>query len=303
MKQKILISGSSGLVGSALLAHFGSPNYDVWRLVRRDPGPKEIFWDPANQILENSAIENFDIVIHLSGENISGKRWNERFKTQILKSRTESTSFLATAISKLQSPPKLFACASATGYYGNRGDTVLSESASAGEMFLSQVVSEWEHAAQPVVSAGIRAIFMRFGVILSPDEGALKKVLPLFKSGLGGKIGPGDQYMPWISSLEIPQIVEFIIKNKDLSGPINMVSPNPVTNAHYTKILAEVLHRPAFFNVPAFILKSTLGEMADELLLASTRVVPHKLTEMNYKFQYTDLKHGLNQLLDKDPSS
>jgi uncharacterized protein len=302
MKQKILISGSSGLVGSALLEHFSASDYDVWRLVRRDPGLKEIFWDPANQVLENSAIENFDIVIHLSGENISGKRWSKRFKEQIVKSRIESTSLLSTAISKTQNKPKLFACASATGYYGNRGDAELSESANAGEMFLSYVVSNWENAAQPVVSAGIRTIFMRFGVILSPDEGALKKVLPIFKSGLGGKIGPGNQYMPWISILEIPHIVEFMIENKNLSGPVNIVSPYPVTNAHYTKILAEVLHRPAVFSVPAFILKSTLGEMAEELLLASTRVIPQKLTDNNYKFRYPELKRALSDLLDMNAS-
>lgn len=303
MKQKILLTGSSGLIGSALLAHFSSSNYDVWRLVRRDPQADEIFWDPANQILDNSAIENFDIVIHLSGENISGKRWNAAFKKQILNSRTNSTSLLATAVSKLKRPPKLFASASATGYYGDRGDKIISESDSAGDMFLSDVVTRWENSAQPAISAGIRTVFMRFGVILSPDDGALKKVLLLFKSGLGGKIGPGDQYIPWISISEIPHIIEFLIENKKLSGPVNIVSPNPVTNAQYTKILGEVLHRPTAFNVPAFILKSTLGEMANELLLASTRAVPQKLTELNYKFKYPDLKNAFIQLLNTGPVS
>ncbi len=254
---------------------------------------------PQNSRLTASDIEGFDVVIHLSGENISGRRWSPGFKKKILNSRVDSTRLLAKVISQLNNPPKLFACASATGFYGDQGEKQVTETSPPGSGFLTEVVLRWEEAAQALTSAGIRTIFLRFGVVLSPSAGALKILIPIFKMGLGGKIGSGKQYMPWISVLEIPAILEFIIANDKLNGPVNMVSPNPVTNARFTKTLSDVLHRPAFMNVPASILKLTMGQMAEELLLTSTNVIPKKLTDAGYRFQYPELDNALSRLLDR----
>ena len=300
MKQKILISGSSGLVGSTLVNHFKSAEHDVWRLVRRDPGQNEIFWQPANHLLEPAAIEDFDIIIHLAGENISGHRWTQKFKSLILKSRINSTSLLANTIAQLENKPKLFICASATGYYGNRADEPLTELSPAGNSFLSDVVNKWEDAAYPAVSAGVRTVYLRFGVILSTQHGALSRLLPIFKLGLGGTIGSGKQYMPWVSIDEIAPVVEFIISNHILTGPVNVVSPQSITNKEFTKIVANTVNRPAIFKVPGFILKSTLGEMADELLLSSTKVIPQKLINAGYLFNKADLEIAIQTIINSE---
>lgn len=297
MNSKILLSGSTGLVGSTLVNYFTAKKHDVWRLVRHEPGENELFWDPAREKLDPTAIENFDCVIHLSGENISRRRWSKAVKAEIISSRIDSTALLASALGGLKHKPKLFACASATGYYGDRDSEELTEESAAGNTFLSDVVINWENAASPAVTAGIRTVFLRFGVILSTANGALKKMLPLFKSGLGGRLGSGKQYMPWISIREIPRIVDFTLANTALDGPVNVVAPQPATNTEFTRTLAEVLQRPAFFHVPALALKLMMGEMAQELLLSSSRVVPQKLINSTYPFHQSDLKEALHNLI------
>lgn len=296
---RILVSGSTGFIGGHLTGALISEGHSLVRLVRSGqeiPG-KSVVWDPDKGRINKESMENLDAVIHLAGENIIA-RWTEERKEKILKSRTVSTALLSEAIAQLKVPPKLLISASAVGFYGDRGSELLDEDSSPGSGFLSEVCKSWEAAALPAAQAGVRVITTRFGLILSPDGGALARMLPAFKSGLGGRLGNGNQYVSWIAIDDIIGVILFLLTSKEVAGPVNVVSPNPVTNREFTKILAGVLSRPAFFGVPASVLELTFGkEMADSLLLTSTRVRPKKLTQNKYIWRYPELENALKHLL------
>lgn len=299
---KILISGSSGLIGSSLQSYLKNLGHHVVCLIRnnQEQGPDTIPWNPNQEELDSSNIEGFDVVINLSGENIAGGRWTEQQKERILNSRIKSTSTLIKTIRKLKNPPKVFLSTSAIGFYGNRGDILCTEETSAGSGFLPTVCQEWEAAAQSIKLSRTRIAILRFGVVLDPNGGALGKMLTPFRLGLGGILGSGNQYMSWISIDDLLSIILLVINDDSLVGPINVVSPQPVTNRHFTKTLGKVLHRPTFLSVPAFALRLMLGqEMADEMLLSSTRVMPHKLLNAGYNFVHSNLEEALTNLLHK----
>lgn len=298
MPLKILISGSSGLIGSALVPALRASGHEVKRLVRGTiTAPDQISWNPAEPLAPES-VSGFDAVIHLGGESIAA-RWTEAKKRRILDSRVPATQHLAAALSKAQQRPRVFICASAIGFYGNRGDEILREDSPSGEGFVGEVCRQWEAAAQSVAGAGIRTVQIRTGIVLSPHGGALAKMLPPFRMCVGGNIGNGRQWMSWIDLRDEVGAIQCLLTNESISGPVNLVSPNPVRNAEFTRILASALHRPAIFPVPAFAARLAFGQMADELLLASQRVEPAKLTSSGYKFQSPDLRTALEGILEK----
>jgi uncharacterized protein (TIGR01777 family) len=269
------------------------------RLIRRKEKltTDSSFWDPANEILEPQSCENFDIVIHLSGENIGSGRWTDKRKQSIKDSRTKSTSLLSRTLAGLENPPQLFICASGVSFYGDRAGDSLTEESEKGEGFVADVVQEWEEATSAAKNAGIRTINSRFGVVLSPQGGLLARLLPIFKLGFGGKIGDGQQYMPWISLRELPHLFRFFIENEQLSGVINAVAPEAVTNKYFTQTLATVLKRPAVFTVPALALRLVYGQMADEMILSSEKVVPAKLNTYGYQFTDSNLNDALKSMI------
>jgi uncharacterized protein len=300
---KILISGASGLIGTSLIRASGANQISLTRLVRksRPESQQEICWSPQSSpaMADAAQLEGFDAVIHLSGANIGAHRWTAAYKREIVESRVQSTHALAQLLAGLKNPPRAFLCASATGIYGNRGDEILTESSAPGSGFLAETCVQWEAAAQPAKDAGIRVVHLRFGAGLSLEGGALAKLLPIFRMGLGGKLGSGKQWMSWMSLPDVVSAIFHIIQEAQLSGPVNMVSPILVTNAEFTRTLANVLHRPAIFTVPAFALRIVVGEMADEAVLASTRVLPARLAETGFHFQHARLALALETLLAK----
>lgn len=297
---KILISGSSGLVGTALVESLESGGHDVSRLVRHAPSSaNEIEWSPDRYSIALARIEGFDAVVHLAGESIAEGRWNDEKKARIRDSRVKSTQLLSESFAQLAQPPKVFVSASAIGYYGNRGDERLTESSGPGDNFLAGVGIEWEKATEKAVEKGIRVANLRFGVILAANGGALAKMLPPFRMGIGGRIGDGKQWMSWIALDDVVSIIEFVIANESLSGPINVVAPNPVRNAEFTSALGKALSRPTFVPVPAFGARLAFGEMADALLLSSQRVEPERLKEAGYKFQFPELRAALKKVLSE----
>jgi uncharacterized protein (TIGR01777 family) len=300
---KILISGASGLIGTSLIRASGANQISLTRLVRksRPESQQEICWSPQSSpaMADAAQLEGFDAVIHLSGANIGAHRWTAAYKREIVESRVQSTHALAQLLAGLKNPPRAFLCASATGIYGNRGDEILTESSAPGSGFLAETCVQWEAAAQPAKDAGIRVVHLRFGAGLSLEGGALAKLLPIFRMGLGGKLGSGKQWMSWMSLPDVVSAIFHIIQEAQLSGPVNMVSPILVTNAEFTRTLANVLHRPAIFTVPAFALRIVVGEMADEAVLASTRVLPARLAETGFHFQHARLALALESLLAK----
>ena len=298
MKMRILVSGASGLVGRALTPFLEKAGHEVTPLVR-GPAQPGVRWDPSTGIREMEAAEGFDAVVHLAGENIAQGRWNAAKKFRIRGSRVDGTRSLAASLASLSQPPGLMVCASAIGYYGDRGAISLDETASPGEGYLPEVCREWEAAAGPAASNGIRVVHLRLGVVLSPDGGALVKMLLPFKMGVGGKVGDGRQYMSWVSIDDVVGIIGHTLERDDLRGPVNAVAPDAVTNAEFTSVLARVLSRPAFFPMPAFAARLAFGEMADALLLASTRVTPARLLESGYEFQHSNLESALRHLLGR----
>lgn len=298
---KILISGSTGLIGSALVPFLRSQGHMVVPLVRGAPSEHQVSvaWNPAMGLYFMPDFEGFDVVINLSGENIASARWTEEKKKRILESRVNSTHILSTCLAKLENPPKVFINASAVGYYGDQGSEELTEESGVGQGFLADVCKQWEDATRPAQERGIRTVMPRFGVVLAPDGGALAKMLIPFKLGFGGALGSGKQYMSWISIDDLLKIILFIINDEILSGPVNVVSPNPVTNAAFTKILGKVLNRPTFLNVPEAILKLIFGEMAEEMFLNSIKALPKKLLHAGYTFSYPDLEGAIRKLLNK----
>ena len=295
---RILVSGASGLIGSAFIPLLIERGDEVVRLVRTEKptGPSEIYWNPAKGELNLEQVENFDAIVNLSGENVAEGRWTSEKKSRIVKSRTLTTELLATTVSKLDHPPTVFISASATGYYGNRGSEVLNESAAPGHDFLSGVCVKWEAAAKPLDGSGVRLIFARFGAVLSRQGGALAKLLTPFRAGFGGRIGDGRQYMSWIAIDDATRALMHCIDYPGIVGPVNIVSPEPVRNSEFTDTLASVLSRPALLPVPAFVLRMIFGEMADAVLLSSTRAVPEKLVSSKFEFRYPGLGQALEHL-------
>jgi uncharacterized protein (TIGR01777 family) len=271
----ILLTGSSGLIGQALIPVLTSGGHRVICLVRFKPrsGEPLVYWDPAGGDIDTPKLEGFDAVVHLAGEPVAG-RWNAAKKRAIHQSRVKSTRLLCEALARLANRPRVLVAASASGYYGDRGDELLREESEAGSSFLSQVCQEWERAATPATQSGIRVVNLRIGFVLSPAGGGLAKMLRAFKMGTGGRIGSGEQYLSWIAIDDLVQIILFAMTTEALSGPVNAVAPNPVTNFVFTKTLGQVLGRPTIFPMPAFAVRLALGEMGKELLLASTRLMP-----------------------------
>jgi len=296
---KIVVSGSSGLIGTQLVTKLSSSGHDVIRLVRRSPKSGEIQWNPKSGTLDAAALEGVDAVIHLSGAGIGDKRWTAGYRKEILDSRTASTALLATTIASLSRKPSVFLSGSAIGIYGARNDEQLTEVSTHGTGFLAEVCEQWEAAAKPAIDAGIRTVFLRTGIVLTPKGGALKKLLPLFKLGVGGKFGNGKQWQSWISLDDEIGAIEHLLSTK-VSGAVNLTAPNPVTNAEFTKVLASVLKRPAVVPVPTFAPKILLGgELADALLFTGQRVIPAALNASGYMFKHTTLESALRSLLSK----
>lgn len=294
---KVLVTGARGLVGSYLVPYLQSKGHQVTRLVRNSPEGQDIIWNPEAKEIDKQKLEGFDAVIHLAGDNIASGRWTEAKKTEIKRSRVEGTSFLSETLASLQRPPKVLISASAIGYYGDRCNEILTEASKAGDNFLARVCQEWEAATKPAEANGIRVAKLRIGVVLSPKGGALNKMLPPFKMGAGGRIGSGKQYISWIGLEDLVGIVDFILNNNTLAGPVNAVAPNAVTNDQFTAALGSALKRPTIFPVPGFAAHLLLGEMADELLLSSALVKPEKLLANGYQFRYEDISAALVQIL------
>lgn len=297
---RILITGSTGFVGSSLVFHLKDKWHQVWRLVRPKSPLREnarIEWDPVQGLLNKATVEGFDAVINLAGENIASGRWTQVKKARIRESRILTTRFFCETLAQLAQPPKVLINASAVGYYGNRDDEILTEESSPGSDFLAQVCQEWETATLPAKRKGIRVINLRFGMILGASGGTLAKMFPAFKLGLGGRLGSGTQFMSWVALDEVLSVIDHILGNENLQGPVNVVSPNPMTNIQFTKTLGRVLNRPTILSVPAFALKVLFGEMAEALLLSSARAAPKKLLEAGYQFQYPLLEDALRHIL------
>ena len=296
---KIVISGASGLIGTQLVTSLKSSGHEVVQLVRRSAAAGQIMWDPKSGKLDPASLEGCDAVIHLSGAGIGDKRWSDAYRKEILDSRTATTLLLANTIASLQRKPSVFLSGSAIGIYGARGDEQLTETSAHGTGFLADVCEQWEAAAKPAIDAGVRTVFLRTGIVLSPKGGALKKLLPLFRLGVGGKFGNGKQWQSWISmDDEVASIIHLLTTN--VSGAVNLTAPQPVTNAEFTKVLARVVKRPAIVPVPTFAPKILLGgELADALLFTGQRVMPQALTASGYVFKHSTLESALRSLLTK----
>ena len=294
----VLISGATGLIGSALIPELEAKGHTVRRLTRMPRQEGDIRWDiDAGTI--GGDLTGIDAVVHLAGESIAEGRWTEEKKRRILESRQKGTRLLAEKIAGLSEPPSVMVSVSATGYYGNRGNELLTEESEPGDLFLSKVCREWEAAADPAREAGVRVVHPRFGIVLTTEGGALGTTLPIFKLGGGGKIGSGGQYWSWISLDDVIGAIVHALQTDDLSGPVNVVTPGPPTNAEYTRVLGKVLNRPTLFTVPAPAARVMLGEIADELLLASARVEPVRLRETGYSFRHPELEATLRYLLGR----
>ncbi|HEX6961724.1 MAG TPA: TIGR01777 family oxidoreductase, partial [Lacipirellula sp.] len=297
--QRIVVTGASGLVGRRLVAELEQAGATAIRAVRRpvQDTAREVFWDPDAGRIDATRLEGVDAVVHLAGENIAGGRWTKSFKKKIRDSRVIGTRLIAEAIAGCSAKPQALVCASAIGYYGDRGEETLNESSAPANDFLGRVCQEWEAACQPARDAGVRVVNLRIGVVLSPEGGALKKMLRPFKLGVGGKIGNGRQYMSWVAIDDVAGVVAYALGNENINGPVNVVAPQPVTNAAFTKRLGRVLSRPTVAPMPAFAARLAFGEMADALLLSSTRVAPQALMTAGYQFRQPELESALRHLL------
>lgn len=309
----ILVSGSGGLIGSALVAFLTDKGHFV-RCLKRQSGCGSrqndaelqsagkdrgaVHWNPVTGESDPDAFEGYDAVINLAGENISTDRWSAEKKARIRMSRVDVTSRLCQKLLFLKSPPEIFVCASAVGFYGNRGDEILEEKSACGSGFLAQVCRDLEEAANIVSGGGARVVLLRIGVVLSPKGGALDKMLFPFQMGAGGQLGSGRQYLSWISIDDIVNVIAHVLVTDSLSGPVNAVAPHPVTNHEFTRVLGRLLRRPTILAMPAVIVKAMFGEMADELLLSSARVSSTKLLESGYEFKYPELELALRHVLD-----
>jgi uncharacterized protein (TIGR01777 family) len=299
---KMVLSGASGMLGTALRQRLEALPAPIVQLVRRvkPRGDGQVFWDPAATpaITDTSALEGCSAAIHLSGANVAAHRWTAAYKSEIAASRVDSTRALAAILAGLRRPPQTLVVASAVGIYGDRGDAVLDETSAPGVGFLAEVCQRWEQAARLALDAGIRVVHTRFGVVLgrglgSREQGALEKMVPVFRLGLGGRLASGRQWMSWVSLDDAVAAILFALDTESLVGPVNVVSPNPVTNEEFTRALARLVHRPAMLPVPAFALRFALGQMADEALLASARVAPAKLLSAGFEFEHPIVDQAL----------
>jgi uncharacterized protein (TIGR01777 family) len=294
----VLISGATGLIGSALIPELEAKGHTVRRLTRHPRQEGDIRWDIDAGTVDGD-LSGIDAVVHLAGESIAEGRWTEEKKQRILESRQKGTRLLAEKVAGLDEPPSVMVSVSATGYYGDRGNELLTEESESGDLFLSEVCREWEEAADPAREAGVRVVHPRLGIVLSTEGGALGATLPIFKLGGGGKIGSGGQYWSWVSFDDVIGAILHAMETEDLSGPVNVVTPDPPTNAEYTRVLGKVLNRPTLFTVPAPAARLMLGEITDELLLASARVEPVRLQEAGYSFRHPELEGALRHLLER----
>jgi uncharacterized protein (TIGR01777 family) len=294
----IVVSGSTGLIGSALVAALKQRNQEVVRLVRRPTGSteREVPWDPERGAIDRAALEGAGAAIHLSGENVFG-RWSAAKKQRIRDSRVQSTRLLSETLAELQRPPATLLAASAVGYYGDSGAEIKTETSRAGDDFLALVAREWEAATAPAAKSGIRVVNMRFGVVLTTTGGALGKMLPPFRLGLGGPVGSGNQYVSWIALGDLINAVLYVLDRRDLTGPVNLTAPTPVTNREMAETLGRVLHRPSAIPVPSFALKMAFGAEGAEMLQSSQRVLPQRLVESGFTFQFQTLEPALQYLL------
>ena len=298
---RVLVSGSSGLVGSALVPTLETAGHSVVRLVRRAPAANEVLLDPAIDPplatpAESGKPEGFDAVVHLAGESIAG-RWTAAKKTRIRESRVQGTRMLASALTRSNPRPKVMVCASAIGIYGDRGDEVLREESASGSDFLAEVGKEWEAATEPASRVGIRVVSLRIGVVLSPRGGALGRMLTPFRMGAGGRIGSGRQWMSWITLDDVVGVIQHALATDTLRGPVNTVAPAPLTNVQFTRALGQALHRPTIFPLPAFIVRLMFGEMGEALLLGSQRVDCGKLLASGFQFRHPEIMPALEALL------
>ncbi|MEP3482516.1 MAG: TIGR01777 family oxidoreductase [Fuerstiella sp.] len=292
---QVAISGASGLVGSALTRALAADGATVLPISRSNRGnaSETIVWDPTTGLINPDRLSSVDTVVHLAGESIASGRWNENQKAKIRDSRVQGTASLVKSMAAISERPKTLICASAIGFYGNRGDEELTETSDPGTGFLPDVSLEWEAAADAATELGMRVVKVRIGVVLSPLGGALQKMMLPFKMGMGGVVGSGKQYWSWIGLNDLVRVFQFCISTPDLSGTVNAVSPHPVTNREFTKTLGSVLKRPTIIPLPAFVARLALGEMANDLLLASARVLPERLQQLNFAFQQPNLEESI----------
>ena len=295
----VAISGASGLVGAALVSSLEAGGHRAIPLVRRElrPGEDALRWDPATGAITSAGPSIADAVVHLAGDSIMGLRWTAEKKRRIRESRTIATRLLVQTLTRLPKPPAVLVCASGVGYYGTRGDEVLTEDSRLGTGFLAELARDWEAATAPAIAQGIRVVNMRLGVVLSARGGALATMLTPFRMGLGGVIGDGAQWMSWIALDDVTGAIRHVLATDAVRGPVNTVAPAPVTNAEFTRILGRVLARPTLMPLPAFVARLTLGEMADALLLASQRAVPARLQASGYRFRHASLEDALRAVL------
>jgi uncharacterized protein (TIGR01777 family) len=295
---KILITGASGLIGSALVPALRTDGHDVRRLVRREPKEAdESRWDPARRTIDAGALDGIDAVIHLAGVGVGDKRWSSAYKQAILDSRIDGTATIAKAVAQHADQVNVLISASAVGWYGDRGDDIVDEADGFGEGFLADVVRRWEAATAPATDAGVRVVNLRSGIVLSPEGGALGKVLPLFKLGLGGRLGNGKQWVPWISMADEIAAIKFLLDHDDISGPVNLTAPEPVRNREYTAAIGRAVHRPTLAAVPGIALRAALGGFADEGVLASQRALPRRLLDAGFEFTFIDVDSALQSLV------
>jgi uncharacterized protein len=294
---KVLISGATGLIGSALIPELESGGHQITRLTRSPGSGSDVGWNPDAGEIDASRLEGHDAVVHLAGENIGEGRWTPEKKRRILESRAKGTRLLAETIASLPEPPRVMVSASAVGYYGDRGNELLREDSGPGSDFLAEVCKAWEAAADPAREAGVRVVHPRNGIVLSTQGGALARTLPIFKLGGGGRIGSGRQWWSWVAMADVVGAILHSLTDDSVEGPVNVGSPNPLTNAEYTRVLGKVLNRPTIFPLPAPAARLMLGEVADALLLASQRMEPAKLKETGYDFRYPELDGALRHLL------
>ena len=287
---KILVAGASGLVGSALIPSLTADGHEATCLVRSSPKADEIEWHPNRGLIDAARLEGFEAIINLAGESIAEGRWTDEKKRKIRDSRVNGTHLLSEAIAKLATKPHVFLCASATGFYGDRDNEILDETSESGGGFLGTVCREWEDATEPATKAGVRVVKLRFGPILAREGGMLGKMLMPFKMGMGGKVGSGKQYISWVAIDDVVGAIKLALADDSIHGPLNVVSPNPVTNEEFTRMLGEVLSRPTVMSIPAFAARLAFGEMADEMLLVSQRVMPKKLNSAGFRFEYPVLE-------------
>jgi uncharacterized protein (TIGR01777 family) len=298
---KILITGASGLVGTHLIPTLAAKGHEIYKLVRKTPRTSdEIQWDAKTGFsdVEQAKLEGFEAVVHLAGDNVASENWSKEKKQRIRESRAVGTRVLVDALKKTENPPRIFVSASASGFYGDRKDEILTEESPKGVGFLPDVCDEWEIEARKAEDFGARVVTPRIGVVLSKDGGALDKMLTPFKLGVGGVVGSGKQWMPWIALDDMIGVIHFALENDDLKGAVNTVSPNPATNEEFTKTLGKVISRPTILPIPEFAIKLLFGEMGETLLLQGQRMQPKRLEEAGFRFKYPNLEDALKHAIN-----